>query len=142
MISLLDVNVLIALVDPAHAHSSQAHAWFEAEHARQWATCATTENGLVRILGDPRYVGSPGSPTRMIEILETLRSQSNHTFWPETLSIVDAWRGGMLFARSSQITDHYLVALARTYDGRLATLDRRCVQAIPLDWRPFVELIE
>ena len=142
MISLLDVNVLIALVDPAHTHSSQVHAWFGAEPRRQWATCPITENGLVRIVGDPRYVGSPGPPTLLIEILESLRSQVDHTFWTETLSIVDAWRGGLPFLRSSQVTDSYLVALARAHNGRLATLDRRCVQGLPSDWRAFVELIE
>ena len=38
MTYLLDVNVLIALVDPAHVSHDAAHDWFDAEGARAWAT--------------------------------------------------------------------------------------------------------
>ena len=48
---LLDVNVLIALIDPNHVHHDRAHQWFAAEGVHAWATCATTENGLLRIVG-------------------------------------------------------------------------------------------
>lgn len=57
---LLDVNVLIALADPAHVQHEPAHAWFAKE---------------------------------------------GH----------------------GQVTDTYLLALARTHGGRLASLDRRLV---------------
>ena len=33
---LLDVNVLIALIDPAHVRHDQAHEWFAAEGQRAW----------------------------------------------------------------------------------------------------------
>ena len=59
---LLDVNVLIALVDPAHVHHEPAHAWFSQQGSTSWATCPMTENGLLRIVGHPRYPNSPGSP--------------------------------------------------------------------------------
>ncbi len=52
---LLDVNVLIALIDANHVHHDRAHQWFAAEGVHAWATCATTENGLLRIVGNPRY---------------------------------------------------------------------------------------
>ena len=41
---LLDVNVLIALVDPAHVQHEAAHAWFASVGHRSWATCAITQN--------------------------------------------------------------------------------------------------
>ena len=46
---LLDVNVLIALTDPAHVQHEPAHDWFARTGQRAWATCPLTENGLLRI---------------------------------------------------------------------------------------------
>ena len=52
---LLDVNLLIALVDPAHALHDAAHVWFAQQGRVSWAPCPITENGLLRIVGNPRY---------------------------------------------------------------------------------------
>ncbi|PJN94116.1 VapC toxin family PIN domain ribonuclease, partial [Amaricoccus sp. HAR-UPW-R2A-40] len=62
MIFLLDVNVLIALTDPAHVAHDDAHVWFAETGRHAWATCPITENGVLRILGNPKYPNSPGSP--------------------------------------------------------------------------------
>jgi uncharacterized protein len=39
---LLDVNVLVALADPAHAQHDTAHDWFGAVGATAFATCPLT----------------------------------------------------------------------------------------------------
>ena len=39
MTFLLDVNVLIALIDPAHIQHDAAHEWFAAYGQQSWATC-------------------------------------------------------------------------------------------------------
>jgi predicted nucleic acid-binding protein len=52
---LLDVNVLIVLLDPAHVQHEPAHEWFARVGYRSLATCAITQNGLLRIIGHPRY---------------------------------------------------------------------------------------
>lgn len=59
MTFLLDVNVLIALIDPAHVGHDAAHAWFEAEGSRSWSwsTCPLTENGVIRIVGHTKTLG-------------------------------------------------------------------------------------
>jgi len=57
MIALLDVNVLVALFDPNHTLHEPAHRWFETERESGWATCPITENGLVRVLSNPKYPG-------------------------------------------------------------------------------------
>ena len=36
---LLDVNVLIALLDPAHVNHEAAHHWFGKTRKHRWATC-------------------------------------------------------------------------------------------------------
>jgi predicted nucleic acid-binding protein len=57
MIALLDVNLLIALFDPAHVHHEAAHGWFARNGKDCWATCPLTENAFVRILSNPAYPG-------------------------------------------------------------------------------------
>ncbi|MEA9444378.1 hypothetical protein SK355_03445 [Candidatus Fukatsuia symbiotica] len=49
MTFLLDVNVLIALIDPAHIQHDAAHNWFKKQGQQAWATCPLTENGVLRI---------------------------------------------------------------------------------------------
>ena len=53
--ALLDVNVLIALIDPSHEFHDSAHAWFQMNRRYGWATCPITENACIRILGKPAY---------------------------------------------------------------------------------------
>ena len=48
-VSLLDVNVLVALFFPDHVHHELAHDWFADHREQGWATCPLTENGLVRV---------------------------------------------------------------------------------------------
>ena len=38
---LLDVNVLVALFDPAHIHHEAAHEWFGTAGPAGWATRST-----------------------------------------------------------------------------------------------------
>jgi toxin-antitoxin system PIN domain toxin len=125
---LLDVNVLIALIDPAHVRHDQAHQWFGAEGQFAWATCPLTENGVLRIVGAARYPTSPGSPAGVAEMLRTLRGLDGHEFWPDDLTLLD--RHHVDSARlldTSQVTDTYLLALAAAHGGKLATFDRHLV---------------
>jgi uncharacterized protein len=55
MVALLDVDVLIALFDPAQVHHEAALAWFEVNRENRWATCPLTENAFVRVLSNPSY---------------------------------------------------------------------------------------
>jgi toxin-antitoxin system PIN domain toxin len=127
---LLDVNVLIALIDPAHVQHDRAHAWFEAEGHKAWATCPVTEMGVLRIVGHPRYPSSPGSPAAVAELLASLRELPGHDFWPGDITLLDGQHANAAhLLDSAHVTDSYLLALARAHKGRLATFDRR----IPTD---------
>ena len=126
MTFLLDVNVLIALIDPGHVAHDAAHLWFEEEGSADWATCPLTENGVIRIVGHPRYPNTPGSPATVAAIVSKLRGLPGHSFWTDDLSLVGSDR--IYVARiltSAQVTDTYLLALASRHSGVLATLDRR-----------------
>jgi len=130
---LLDANVLIALIDPAHVQHDPAHEWF-AEHGRQdWATCPLTENAVLRIVGNARYPNSPGTPAAVAPLMADLCALPGHVFWPDDISLLDPalLDAGRLLS-SGQVTDSYLLALAYAHGGRLATFDRRLVtDAVP-----------
>jgi toxin-antitoxin system PIN domain toxin len=128
MTYLLDTNVLIALLDPVHVQHNAAHDWFAREGQRSWATCPLTENGVLRIAGHPRYPNSPGTPAAVAPLVGGLRSLPGHVFWPDDISLLDAARFDMSrLLTSSQVTDSYLLALARFHGGMLATFDRRLI---------------
>jgi uncharacterized protein len=128
MTFLPDVNVLIALIDPAHVHHDEAHLWF-AVHGRQaWATCPLTENGVLRIVGHARYPNSPGTPAAVAQLMTRLRALPGHSFWPDDISLLDAQElDAERLLTSGQVTDSYLLALACAHGGQLATFDRRLV---------------
>ncbi|MGI6854073.1 TA system VapC family ribonuclease toxin [Mesorhizobium sp. 1B3] len=126
MTFLLDVNVLIALIDPGHVAHDDAHDWFASTGRRSWATCPITENGVIRIVGSPRYPNSPGSPSVVAEMVGKLRNLPSHNFWSDDVSLVDADNvDPAKVLTSAQVTDTYLLALAKARGGRLATFDRR-----------------
>lgn len=128
MTFLLDVNVLIALIDPEHAHSSAAHEWFSSTGKRSWATCPIVENGAVRILGNPRYPFylAQSSPATVARILRELRNVPGHLFWPDSISLLDETNVDLSqLLHSRHVTDTYLLALAASKGGKLATFDAR-----------------
>lgn len=124
---LLDVNALIALLDPVHMHGPAMVQWFEEHQHEGWATCPLSENGCVRILATPSYEGGAVSPSQTIATLQQLKAEfaDSHESW-DGISITDE----SLFyperlAGPGQITDAYLIALALHHGGRLLTFDRR-----------------
>ena len=125
---LLDVNVLIALIDPMHLQHELAHAWFSTHGKKSWATCPLTENGVLRIVGNPRYPNSPGNPAEVVNIIANLCALPGHQFWPDNISLLTNSQIDTLHLRNpAQITDTYLLALASTYQGQLATFDKRLI---------------
>ena len=87
---LLDVNVLIALIDPTHIQHDRAHDWFARMGRRAWATCPLTENGVLRIVGNSRYPGSPGNPAGVAELMTVFLALGGREFWPDDISLFDA----------------------------------------------------
>ncbi len=139
---LLDVNVLIALVDPAHVQHDHVHAWFGDVGHRAFATCPITENALLRIVGHPRYPNSPGPPSVVAGALSAIRRLPGHAFWPDGISLVD--HDGVdpaLLSSHGRVTDGYLLALARSNGGHLATLDRKLAAEVVAEGRAFLALL-
>ena len=125
-IALLDVNVLIALIDPRHVQHEPSHRWFQVHGCDGWATCPLTQNALLRILGNPRYPNSPGGPVVVMSLLQQLLAHPSHIFWPDAVS----WDAAGVFEAEAllhhgQITDAYLLALAVHHQGTLVSFDKR-----------------
>ncbi len=126
---LLDINVLIALMDEAHAFHHRAHAWWEVE-VRPWASCPLTENGLIRIMASSSYSKTTCFAVHDIASrLSHFAGHSDHVFWPDSLSLLDdrTFQHASILS-SKHLTDLYLLALAVENKGRLVTFD----QHIPL----------
>lgn len=123
MRSLLDVNILIALLDAGHSLHRAAATWFEANARAGWASCPITQNGCLRILASPSY----SSPTPIALVAERLREATAtrvHEFWPDDVSILDsALIDPSRIHRPNQLTDTYLLALACKKGARLVTFD-------------------
>ncbi len=124
-VALLDVHLLVALFEPDHPHHEVAHDWFADNHANGWATCPLTENGFVRVLANPRYGAVINRPADLINHLARLCRSKHHVFWPDAISLADGKLFNAPMVRSyRQLSDTYLLGLARKMGGYLATLDR------------------
>lgn len=126
MIHLLDVNVLIALLDPEHIAHDEAHLWFDAVGKMAWATCPIVENGFLRIVGANRYSTTVTPLPLLVDNLAEFTRRPGHHFWHENFSLLsDMGVRRDRLTNAAQLTDTYLLALAVRNGGCLATLDRR-----------------
>ena len=121
---LLDVNVIIALLDPTHAHHQPAHRWFFDGSARRWLTCPTTENGVIRVMAHPKYSNSQPIPVVM-ESLDSLVALPGHRRISDDASLLSPRVERSALLSSGQVTDTYLALLAQEHLAQLATFDRR-----------------
>ncbi|MSV36400.1 MAG: PIN domain-containing protein [Bryobacterales bacterium] len=127
--ALPDVNVLVALFDPAHLNHDDAHRWLSRHGRKTWATCPVTINGCIRVLSNSSYPARPLTTAGVAALLRELCAKPNHEFWDGGVSLLDETRiRASKIAGPGQITDVYLLALAVAHGGKLVTFDR----SIPL----------
>lgn len=83
---------------------------------------------MLRIVGHARYPNSPGTPAAVADLMTQLLALPGHKFWPDSLSLFDHQQiHAARLLDSAQVTDTYLLALARAHNGHLATFDRHLV---------------
>lgn len=143
MTYLLDINVLVALFDAAHAHHETAHRWFAAVGKASWATCPITQNGCIRVLSNPAYPTVSASPGEVAERLRAFCADPAHVFWQDDVSLTDSTSFDVTrLSGHHQITDLYLAGLAARHGGKLATFDTSIpVAALLLTVPDVVEVI-
>ncbi len=133
-VSLLDVNVLLALAWPSHVHHAAAHRWFAENRHVGWATCPLTQMGFVRLGMQPAVVKVPMLFGDVMQALAQMTANRAHRFWPLEGGLADI--RGEIRARVAghhQLTDAVLLDLAIRRQGRLATFDRGVSGLLPPD---------
>lgn len=142
MAYLLDVSVVIALIDRTHIGHEAASHWFAANSPGGWATCPMVENGVVRIMIQPSYPNAQASPAIVAAALQRLCRLPGHEFWPDSLSLVQSTVfNPNLMTSANHVTGTYLLGLAVSRSGKLATFDRRLSTAAVDNGASHVELI-
>lgn len=132
MISLPDVNVLVALAWPNHVHHEAARAWFEDNHRQGWATCPLTQSGFVRVSANRRVMPIATTPQRAIALLRDLTGVAGHAFWSDETSIARSrWIAEEKLVGHGQITDAHLLAVALSHGGRFVTFDDGIAEILP-----------
>jgi hypothetical protein len=120
---LFDTNLLIALAWPNHVHHTEARKWFAGAQAAGFRTCPITETGFVRISSNPAFTPAAVTPGEALTLLERIKRLPGHVFWPDDLPIDAALKPSRIVGHR-QVTDRYLLSLAISHGGILATLDR------------------
>jgi hypothetical protein len=139
---LLDTNVLIPLLWPKHSEQFKVRAWFKAHAAESFATCSLTQAGFLRITSSPAIMGERYALRDARELLLDLTRWPGHSFWPTTVSYFEAT--APLERRMhgpKQITDGYLLGIAKHHGGKLATLDNAIRSLAGPELADHVELI-
>ncbi len=140
---LLDTNVLIPLLWPLHTEQAKVRTWFTARAAKSFATCSLTQAGFLRITTSPAIIGERFALSDARELLLAFSKQPGHIFWP---TMIDFFEAAAPFERRmhgpKQITDAYLLGIAKHHGGKLATLDKAVKSLAGPEFSDLVELIE
>ena len=110
MTCLLDVNLLMALLWENHEHHSKVRPWFKDVSA--FATCPVSQLGFARVSSHP-LLGYGMTPDDAFGVLRRLLADPRHRFIPDDLSCGDRVVRTDLMSGPNQMTDRYLIALAR-----------------------------
>lgn len=126
---LLDVNLLIALIWPEHAHHRIASRWLGNSNEQGFATCAMTESAFLRLIRNPLIC--PDGPTMKaaLSILDQIHLMPGYSYietmpsplepvFKKLISLTQGYR---------QIPDAYLLGVAAHNGIKLATLDSKLV---------------
>lgn len=127
---MLDINVLLALAWPNHQFHGAAAHWFKASGMKDWATCAVTELGFVRLSCNPAFTPHPRTPSEAVGMLVELRKVGQHRYVAD-LPAVAAHLPASKVVGHKQITDAYLVGAAMHTSVRVATFDQRMTVLAP-----------
>ena len=110
---LLDVNVLIAAIWTTHSQHLKVDAWLQGKNV---ALCPISEIGFLRISTHKKALAASMADSN--RLLDDFYQNVN----PEFVA-ADASAHGLKATTSDDVTDAYLVNLARNHSMKLATLD-------------------
>jgi uncharacterized protein len=136
-VSLLDVNVLVALAWPNHEHHELASRWFRHNQQAGWATCPLTQSGFVRVSSNQRVIPGAKSPGEAAALLLRFLHLPHHVFFLDDVSLVASrFVAPERLTGHGQVSDAHLLGIALRHGGRLATLDRGILALVPSGFPP------
>ncbi|WP_395753622.1 TA system VapC family ribonuclease toxin [Prosthecobacter sp.] len=127
MIWLVDGNVLVAYAVDTHEQHQRAVSWFE-KMTDSFATCAVTQGTLLRL---HMLCAADQSASAAWNALEGFEAHPCHVYWSDDLPYREVPHRQIQGHR--QVTDAWLVELARRNGGKVATLDQGMVATYPND---------
>lgn len=131
-VHLLDVNVLVALMWPAHEGHERAQKWFAGNAKSGWATCPFTQAAVVRVLSNPAFSRDAVNPQQALTVLGANLDHPHHLFWPDDVSLVETVEPlRRRLVGHQQVSDAYLLGLALRRKSKLATMDRAVLSLLP-----------
>jgi len=119
MSHLLDVNLLLACGWRSHKDHTAARDWLSRQQS--FATCPISQLGFLRVSMSPAYRASFADAQTALTGITTMRQAQ---FIRDDLP-TDKLPG---LGSHADVTDAYLVELARAYSLKLATLDKALCQ--------------
>jgi toxin-antitoxin system PIN domain toxin len=122
---LLDVNSLLALGWSTHQFHHKVVARLERRPQQPWGTCALTQLGFVRLSCNEAAVGVQKTASEAVSLLEALTADRAHVFLASLPSPATFARVFDRVLGHQQVTDAYLVGLARHHKASLLTFDQR-----------------
>lgn len=128
---LLDINVLLALAWPNHQFHGAARAWFSDRSGEPWSTCVVTQLGFIRLSSNPAFTDRAVVPAEAARLLGLMTARDDHLFLEARAQPCrnEVWSA---IGGHRQVTDAYLVSLARGHDTELATFDLRLARSSTL----------
>ena len=132
---LLDLNVLLAIAWPNHQFHRAAIAAISGDS--RWATCGLTQLGFIRLSSNPAVIATAKSPREAADVLARMAADPLHVyldFLPQPVSAEFRDSFDILLGHQ-QVTDAYLLRLARVNRAVFITFDRRLEAAAGGDRR-------
>jgi uncharacterized protein len=123
---LLDLNVLLAVAWPNHQFHRTATHYLEST-PNSWATCAFTEIGFIRLSSNPAVVPTAKSPAEAAVLLAAILQDSRHVYIGSLPSPAedDFLAALQTMLGHHQVTDGYLLGVARRHKATFLTFDAR-----------------
>jgi len=123
---LLDVNAMLAFMDPSHCHHEPFHRWYESKEGMVVLLCSHVENAVIRVASNPSYSNWLGTSAQVRAELKALTADLNAERCHQDASLCDddLLKGPDLLT-PSRVSDLYLLALAVANGAKFATFDTR-----------------
>ncbi len=121
---LLDVNALLAFMDPSHIHHEPFHEWLERKGKVTLLLCSHVENGVIRVASNPAYKNWLGSAAQVRTEVQNLAVDIQAERCARDVSLCD---DRLLTSPNaltpSRVSDLYLLALAVANGAKFSTFD-------------------